>query len=179
MSIRYPIVMIVTEAGEPDLPAVAEIHAAAARDTHATFDFVGRPLGYWQSTLVAVDPVAGHLFLVARDEAGAVTGYAKSGRFIDKPGYDTTVETSIYVAADARGRGVGRALYVELLARLDRTDLALAVGGVAEPNEASTRLHLALGFTRVGRFESVGTKFGRLWDVTWYQRPLGGHPSRA
>jgi phosphinothricin acetyltransferase len=49
----------------------------------------------------------------------------------------------------------------------------VAVAGVAEPNEASTRLHVGRGFTRVGRFSGVGTKFGRAWDVTWYQRSLG------
>lgn len=168
--------MLVTDARDADLPAVAEIHAAAARDTHATFDFVGRPLGHWQSALASADPAAGHAFLVARDGDDAVAGYAKAGRFIDKPGYDTTVETSIYVAEAARGRGVGRALYAELLARLEASEIELAVAGVAEPNPASTALHVAFGFERVGTFVGVGTKFGRLWDVTWYQRRAAGHP---
>jgi phosphinothricin acetyltransferase len=163
--------MTVTDARESDLPAVAEIHAAAARDTHATFDFDGHSVEWWREALAA----AGQ-FLVARGSEGEVTGYAKSGRFMPRPAYDTTCETSVYVAAAARGRGVGRALYAELLTRLDASGLSLAVAGVAEPNEASTRLHLAFGFTRVGTFVGVGTKFGRPWDVTWYQRPLAGHP---
>src|SRR4029077_1822230 len=100
-------------------------------------------------------------------------GYAKSGRFRDKPAYDSTCEVSVYVAESARGRGVGGALYGALLDRLDASRLRLAVGGVAEPNPASTRLHLASGFTPVGTFVGVGTKFGRQWDVTWYQRALG------
>ena len=64
-------------------------------------------------------------------------------------------------------------MYGELLARLDSSPLRLAVGGVTEPNPASARLHLAHGFSVVGTFVGVGTKFGRTWDVTWYQRPLG------
>jgi phosphinothricin acetyltransferase len=65
-------------------------------------------------------------------------------------------------------------LYDELLTRLEASPLRLAVAGIAEPNEASTRLHLGRGFTFVGTFTGVGTKFGRSWDVSWYQRPLDG-----
>jgi phosphinothricin acetyltransferase len=115
--------------------------------------------------------------LVALGEGGTVLGYAKSGMHKDRRAYDTTVEVSVYVAEGGRGRGVGRALYDELLARLDACPaVRLAVAGVAEPNEASTRLHLACGFTRVGTFHGAGTKFGRTWDVTWYERTLGHAP---
>jgi phosphinothricin acetyltransferase len=79
---------------------------------------------------------------------------------------------SVYVAEGGRGKGVGGALYDELLARLERTELKLAVAGIAEPNEASIRLHLSRGFTYVGTFHRVGTKFGSEWDVSWYERPL-------
>ena len=115
--------------------------------------------------------------LVALDESDEVLGYAKSGLYKDRRAYDTTVETAVYVAESGRGRGTGRALYDELLARLDACPaVRLAVAGVAEPNEASTRLHLACGFTRVGTFHGAGTKFGRSWDVTWYERRLGDAP---
>jgi phosphinothricin acetyltransferase len=101
-----------------------------------------------------------------------VLGYAKSGQFKERAAYSTTVETSVYVDEAARGEGVGTALYRALLERLEASDLRLAVAGVTEPNPASTRLHLALGFERVGTFDGVGVKFGRPWSVTWYQRPL-------
>ena len=165
--------LTVVDAREEHLEAIASIYAVAARDTPATFDFEGHPVAWWRAALAAGDPATGHLLLVALDDAGAVAGYAKSGRFRDKPAYDSTREVSVYVAEAARGRGVGNALYGELLARLDASGLRLAVGGVTEPNPASTRLHLAHGFTLVGTFVGVGTKFGRLWDVTWYQRALG------
>jgi phosphinothricin acetyltransferase len=111
--------------------------------------------------------------LVALGDGDEVLGYAKSGTHKDRPAYDTTVETSVYVGEGGQGRGVGGALYDALLARLDACGaVRLAVAGVAEPNEASTRLHLSRGFTRVGTFTGAGTKFGRSWDVTWYQRPL-------
>ena len=115
--------------------------------------------------------------LVALDDDGGVLGYAKSGTYMERAAYDTTCLTSVYVAEDGRGKGVGGALYDDLLARLERTPaLELAVAGIAEPNEPSIRLHLSKGFTYVGTFTGVGTKFGRTWDVSWYQRRLGDAP---
>jgi phosphinothricin acetyltransferase len=130
-------------------------------------------VAWWREAISEADAERGHLMLVALDDGGEVLGYAKSGTHKDRPAYDTTVETSVYVAEAGRGRGVGGALYDALFDRLDACPaVRLAVAGVAEPNEASTRLHLSRGFTPVGRFTGIGTKFGRSWDVTWYQRPL-------
>ena len=80
----------------------------------------------------------------------------------------------MYVDEEARGGRIGTALYRELFARLDASPLRLAVAGISEPNEASTALHRAFGFERVGTFTGVGVKFGRAIDVTWYQRALAG-----
>jgi phosphinothricin acetyltransferase len=168
--------MTVEPASERHLAAIAAIYDEAARSSAATFDLVGPPEEYWRGVLSEVEPAAGRLLLVALDDSGEVVGYAKSGEHKSRPAYASTCETSLYVAEDARGRGVGGALYDALLARLDESPLLLAVGGVAEPNEASTRLHLSRGFTRVGTFRSVGVKFGREWDVTWYQRRLDAPP---
>jgi phosphinothricin acetyltransferase len=113
--------------------------------------------------------------LVALGDEDEVLGYAKSGTYMERAAYDTTCLVSVYVADGGRGKGVGSALYDELLARLEATPaLKLAVAGIAEPNEASIRLHVSKGFTYVGTFNAVGTKFDREWDVSWYQRPLGG-----
>ena len=161
----------VREARPEDLPDIAEIYAAAA-DTPATFDLAPLPVGAWEETLADCDLEAGRLLLVATD-GDSVLGYAKSGRHKDKAAYDSTVETSIYVASDARGRRVGDALYRELLARLDRSERRLAVAGVTQPNEASNRLHRAHGFRDVGTFHQVGLKLGQMWDVLWFERPLG------
>lgn len=152
--------------------AIAAIYRAAALCSHATFDLIGHPEEWWLDAIAAADPRTGHLILVALDSSGELLGYAKSGTHKDRAAYDSTCETSAYVAAGARGRGVGRTLYAALLERLDESPLRLAVAGVAEPNDASTRLHLRSGFTRVGVFSGIGAKRGRAWDVTWYERPL-------
>jgi phosphinothricin acetyltransferase len=164
----------VRDATPADLPAVAAIYAAAAR-TPATFDLDGHAVAWWEDVLAAGEPAAGHWLLVAADAAGVV-GYARSTRHKDRPAYATTVETSVYVAEDQRGRGVGDALYSELLDRLDASGLRLAVAGITQPNDPSNRLHRAHGFRAVGTFTGVGVKLGRAWDVLWFQRPLRAAP---
>jgi phosphinothricin acetyltransferase len=160
-------------ADERHAAAIAAIYDHAARTSPATFDFEGKPEEWWREEIARADAEKGHVTIVALDDE-TVLGYAKSGMYMERAAYDTTCLTSVYVAENGRGRGTGGALYDELLARLDRTSaVKLAVAGIAEPNEPSIRLHLGKGFTYVGTFTAVGTKFGRTWDVSWYQRALG------
>ena len=89
-----------------------------------------------------------------------------------RAGYDTTVETSVYVAPDLVGGGVGHTLYGALFDALSGQGLHRAVAGITLPNDASVRLHESFGFHLVGRFTDQGRKFGRYWDVGWYERPM-------
>jgi phosphinothricin acetyltransferase len=160
-------------ADERHAAAIAAIYDHAARTSPATFDLEGKPADWWRREIAEADAARGHLTLVALSDDDHVLGYAKSGTYMERAAYDTTCLVSVYVADGGRGKGVGGALYDELLARLEQTpDLKLAVAGIAEPNEASIRLHLSRGFTYVGTFTGVGTKFGSEWDVSWYQRSL-------
>jgi L-amino acid N-acyltransferase YncA len=147
---------------------IAAIYDEAARTTPATFDLQGHEPDWWAGVIAATD----YPFFVALD--GELIGFARAAQHKVKPAYGTTCETSVYVGASARGRGVGRALYDALLAELDAAPgLLLAVAGITEPNPVSVALHTACGFTPVGTFHNVGEKLGRTWDVTWYERPLG------
>ena len=162
--------MTIVPATEAHLEAIAAIYAAATH-TPSTFDLEPKSVEWWREKLAETSPERGWLLLVALD-GERVTGYAKSGIHREKLAYSTTVETSVYLDERDRGRGVGLALYAELLTRLDGRGLHRAVGGVTLPNPASERLHLSLGFTEVGTFTEVGFKNGRGWDVRWYERPL-------
>jgi len=110
------------------------------------------------------------LVAVAGDE---VEGYASARPFRNRPAYAWTVETTVYVRADRRGLGIGRALTTSLIGclRLQRYRTLLAV--VALPNPASVRLHQELGYRSVGVFQNVGWKFGRWHDTAWYELDLG------
>lgn len=112
-----------------------------------------------------------HAWLVAERD-GRVVGYAYGGTFRERPAYRHTCEVSVYVAQGDRGSGVGRALYAALLDRMRDRGMRLAVAGTTFPNEASEKLHRALGFEVVGTFRGVGHKLGRWCDVRWFQLSL-------
>jgi phosphinothricin acetyltransferase len=169
----------IVDASPEHLEAVAAIYAEVVRNSPATFDIEPPSIDRWRELLESADAGAGHLLLVALDGDGRVLGYAKSGPFMERAAYNTTSLVSVYVAADARGRGIGTALYARLFELLDASPLLLATAGITEPNEASTALHLGFGFQRVGTFTDVGVKFDRRWNVTWYQRPLDPGATRS
>ena len=104
---------------------------------------------------------------------GHVIGYAKAGRWRDREAYSRTTETGVYVQPELHGKGVGQALMVALLARLQQTGFRTAIAGIALPNPVSIRLHEALGFKPVGIFRGVGCKFGQWHDVGFWQYDFG------
>lgn len=105
----------------------------------------------------------------AQSGASQFLGYAKAGEFRSRSAYRRSVECAIYVVEPARGRGVGVALYAELLARLRVLGYHTAVAGIALPNEASVHLHERVGFTHVGTFREVGRKMDAWHDVGFWQ----------
>jgi phosphinothricin acetyltransferase len=154
-----------------DLQALTDIYNHFVRSSHVTFDvdqFSVDERRSWFSHYADSGP---HRLLVAAD-GDEVLGYATSGPFRPKPGYVTTVETTVYCHPAATGQGVGSALYGALLAALDGEDLHRAYAGVALPNDASIGLHERHGFRPIGTFGEVGRKFGRYWDVRWFERDL-------
>ncbi len=119
---------------------------------------------------------AGLPWLVAERE-GAVAGYAYAGPFRARAAYARTLEDSVYVAAEAAGRGVGRALLACLLDAAQEwgaREMLAVIGDSA--NQPSIHLHKALGFRSVGTFTGVGWKFGRWLDVVLMQRSLEPAP---
>jgi L-amino acid N-acyltransferase YncA len=110
-------------------------------------------------------------YLVA-DTDGQLTGFAYAGPHRARPAYRWTTEVSVYVHADHRRSGVGRALYDKLLPLLSRQGLTVALAGITLPNDASVALHEAIGFRSVGIYRRVGFKAGAWRDVGWWQRPL-------
>lgn len=109
------------------------------------------------------------LVAISDDE---VLGYAYAIAHMDRPGYRWSVNSSIYLREEARGRGTGKALYAELFRLLEQRRFHAVFAGIALPNEASTALHRSLGFTHVGIYREVGFKFGAWIDTSWWQRRL-------
>ncbi len=135
---------------------------------------------------VTVDALAGlwrahrdrHPWLVADDD-GAVVGYAKAGTWRERAAYAWTCEVGLYVADAARRRGIGRALYGELLAEVARRGFRSAIAGITLPNDASVALHARFGFVPVGVVRDAGFKLGAWHDVAFYQKLLTAGPTSA
>ena len=159
---------------EGDLPELTDIYNHYVRETPITFDIEPLTVEARRPWLLSHPQDGPHRLLVARRaRPGRVLGYATSSSFRAKPAYSTSVEVSAYLAPDACGQGIGTLLYRHLFEALAGEDVHRAYAGIAQPNPASVRLHTRFGFRHIGTYGEVGRKFGRYWDVAWYEKPLG------
>jgi phosphinothricin acetyltransferase len=164
--------LIVRRGRLADLPRLHEIYNHYMSTSPVTFDLKPSSLEERRAWFARFASTGTHRLLVA-EERGAVLGYAGSHQFRARKAYDTTVETTVYCAPEATGRGIGGALYKALFDALRGEDLRMAVAGITLPNDASVALHERFGFTRTGVFHEIGRKFDRYWDVAWYEKRLG------
>jgi phosphinothricin acetyltransferase len=176
--------LLIRAARIEDLAALTEIYNHYVQTSQVTFDIEPFTVekrrewfGHYAETgphrlLVAVAGGAGGAGGTHGDDGRDPIGYATSGRLRPKPAYATSVETSVYVHPDARCTGVGTALYAALFDALAKEDVHRAYAGIALPNPASVALHLRFGFREIGTYREVGRKFGRYWDVQWFEREL-------
>lgn len=150
-----------------DLPALTEIYNYEVLHGVATFDLHPRTLEERRVWLEAHN-VDNHPLLTAELE-GTVAGYASLSPYREKEAYRSTVELSVYVAPEARGRGVATAL-METILDLARKDEGThtVVSVITAGNAASVRLHEKFGFTYCGTLPAVGKKFGRYLDTVYY-----------
>ncbi|MCC6661704.1 MAG: N-acetyltransferase [Phycisphaerales bacterium] len=158
-------------AGGGDIAAVQDIqnHYIAATHIH----FAAQPLTLEEGLAEWRGAREKHPWLVSVD-GGRVVGFARSSAWKARAAYQWTVETAVYLRPEACGRGVGRALYERLFAVLRAQGYRTAIGGITQPNEASVRLHEAVGMHRCATFERAGFKFGKWWTVGYWRMDLGG-----
>ncbi|MEU5541725.1 N-acetyltransferase family protein [Streptomyces sioyaensis] len=180
---------------EADLTALTDLYNHYIRETCITFDtepFTPEQRRPW---LLSHPQDGPHRLLVAQEATDrtkdphdgpegtphpgvadtprpALLGYATSSAFRPKAAYAPSVEVTVYCALQAAGRGVGTLLYQALFEALAGEDVHRAYAGITQPNEASARLHTRFGFRHIGTYTEVGRKFGRYWDVAWYQKDL-------
>ncbi|MCF7688871.1 MAG: GNAT family N-acetyltransferase, partial [Cephaloticoccus sp.] len=107
---------------------------------------------------------------------GIMTGFAYASPWKGRCAYRFTVESTVYLAPDAFGRGLGTKLYSALIEAVQSLGQHSVIGGIALPNAASVALHEKLGFHKVAHFEQVGWKFNRWIDVGYWERLLATSP---
>lgn len=162
--------MKVRAAGAADAAAIAAIYAPYVTGSVVSFE-TEAPDAVEMARRMAGDE-GKYPWLVAGDAAGALLGYAYATAFRTRPAYRFSVETTVYVASDAHGRGIGSALYAALLPVLEAQGYVQAIAAITLPNEASVALHERFGFRRVGAYEEVGFKQGGWHSVGLWQRAL-------
>ncbi|MBO6514682.1 MAG: N-acetyltransferase [Phycisphaerales bacterium] len=113
----------------------------------------------------------------AFDDNDAFLGFCKSAPWSPRGGYNWTAEITIYLMPEARGRGIGKALYTKLLSTLSAQRFQVIVAGVSEPNPASVALHTSIGMKQTGYNTRMGYKHGQWIDVSYYQMILGEQPN--
>ena len=156
-----------------DVPALARIRAHYVMNTHSVFATVppsDEEVAAWVEGFA--DGTA-HQLLVALDD-GRLAGYASTSPYRPTPAFARTAELSVYLDPEVSGRGVGSALYGDLLERSARHGTRTFLAGVALPNDASVAFHRKHGFTEVGTFRDYAEKWGRSISSTWFQRSLAG-----
>lgn len=159
-----------------DLSALNDIYNQYVLETHYTFDVEPMSAEARREWFSHYDTTGRYRVLVALSDA-SVIGYASSSRFRPKQAYETSIETSVYLAPESMGRGAGSLLYEGLFRALVGEDVHRAYAGISLPNPASVGLHERFGFKRVAHFTEQGRKFDRYWDVAWYEKPIGAEPA--
>jgi L-amino acid N-acyltransferase YncA len=170
-AVRSPA--LVRTADTPDAAAIAEVYRPHVTGSVASFETVPPDAGEIARRML----VAPRLPWIAAERAGTVVGYAYAAPHNARAAYRWSVSCSVYLTADERGAGTGRALYERLLAEVTSLGHVTAFAGIALPNEASVGLHTALGFTPVGVYRAAGFKAGRWHDVGRWQLPLREPPA--
>ncbi len=170
MAEATPLQAQIRDAAESDLEGLLAIYNDVVATSTAIYSHLPVTLDerrqWWRRRVAQQYPV-----LVARDASG-VLGFTSFGDFRAWPGYRFTVEHSVHVRADARGRGVGTALLTALFPRAAALNKHVMIGGVDADNAPSIRFHERLGFERAGRLREVGYKFERWLDLVFLQRRI-------
>ncbi|MEO7997308.1 MAG: N-acetyltransferase family protein [Gemmatimonadaceae bacterium] len=152
-----------------DGDAIARIYRPAVIDSATSFEIVapqGKEMG------VRVERTLQRTPWLVCENGNDVVGYAYANTHHERPAYQWSVDTTVYVREDQHRTGVGRALYMSLFAILVRQGFYSAYAGITLPNEASIGLHTSIGFTPVGVYRGVGFKHGAWRDIAWLEREL-------
>jgi L-amino acid N-acyltransferase YncA len=177
ISVQFGGTRLVQCTEQQHAPQILEILNEAIVNGTAVYDYKPRPassMGPWFRTKVASNfPVLG-----VEGEDGQLLGFATYGGFRAWPAYKFTVEHSVYVRHDMRGRGIGELLLSSLIKVATERDVHVLVAGIDASNSASISLHEKHGFRHAGTVRECGFKFDRWLDLSFYQLVLStpAHP---
>lgn len=152
-----------------DAGRCAEIYAPFVENTWVSFEQISP--GVEEMARRIESALISHDWLVAATDT-QIAGYAYGSPHRSRDAYKNSCDIAVYIDPTFSRKGIGRALYTELMERLQGKNMHAVFAGVALPNDASIGLHKAMGFTSVGIYKEVGRKMGKWRDVEWLQRLL-------
>ena len=159
-----------------DAPRLSEIYSYYVHNTAVSFEYEAHTQEEFMKRIMYTTEKYPYLVCVDDEK---VVGYAYAGEYSARQAYDWTVTTSIYVDKDYRRKGIGTLLYDELGKRLKDQEIVNLLAGVAACDDEdeyltpdSSRFHISKGYTQVAHMKKVGKKFGKWYDLLWYQKRL-------
>ena len=162
-----------------DAEALLRVYAPYVEKTAITFEYDAPSAEEFAGRIEKT--LKRYPYLVA-EEDGAILGYAYAGAFKSRAAYDWAAETTVYVAEDAKRRGIGKRLYAALEQALAAQNILNLNACIAYPagedpylTRDSVEFHRSLGYRLVGQFTQCGYKFGRWYDMVWMEKHIGVH----
>ncbi len=184
-----PSAICLRPATADDAEALSRIYAPYVETTAITFEYEAPTAEEFRRRIAETEERYPWLVACGQDNPSHIFGYAYASVYHGRPAYWWSVETSIYLAQDARGKGIGRILHDGLVEELKRRGIqnmyacitAIPEGRRGDPylTDASIRFHTKLGYRMIGRFQECGYKFSRWYDVVWMELMIGDHPVPA
>ena len=159
--------MIIRDATEEDIAGILEIYNDVI--IHTTSVYSEHPHTYDMRLSWYKERTGSGFPVYVAEENGKIIGFSSFGHFRVWPCYRFTVENSVYVHADHRGKGISKILLQPLIDRAREMKLHAMIAGIDAANEVSYRLHQSFGFTEVAHFKEVGFKFGRWLDLKFME----------
>ncbi|NLR99190.1 N-acetyltransferase [Rhizobium sp. P38BS-XIX] len=155
-----------------DLPYITAIYRDSVLNGTASYEITPPSMEEMTGRFLAIRD-KGYPYLAAEDESGVFLGYAYASAFRPRPAYRWMVEDSIYLAPEARGRGVGRLLLDALVESCQTLGFRQMIAVIGGAHPASVAVHRAAGFTETGLLKGTGYKHGRWLDTMLMQKALG------
>lgn len=164
--------ILIRPAGPSDAAGINAVYNPFIRESAATFETIEYSETDRLAWIEAQAKTGRHPVMVAVDGEGAVRGFANAAPFDPRGAYESSIKTSVFLAPEIRGRGVARRLYEALFQVLAGARLHRAYALIVAPNPASVALHKAFGFSHIATLNEVGRKFGRYYNVMWFEKRL-------
>ena len=162
--------IIIRKAAESDLPQMLNMYNDIIKNTTAVYDYNPHTLAMRQQWFAAKKESGFPVFVA--EENKIVIGFSSIGPFRNWAAYKYSVENSVYVAAEHRGKGIGKSLLLPLIGSAKEMNMHTIIASIDDTNEPSLRLHKCVGFFEVAHFKQVGYKFGRWLDLKFLQLML-------